>query len=337
MPLPGSAAPCMALISDVFCTFQKRLPGLLIYCVLLNPSLDVCYSVDELRPGTTETDVPSEIHPAGKALNAAKVIRTLGEDVCLLGLMPRNSRSAFEAYCRRCGIGSDFFPVDGSVRVNATVTENETGQTTHLSSRGPRYAVRIQDEFTAFANDRLREGDTWVFSGSLPHGFESGIYATLLRECHRRGIRTYLDARGDALRMGVRAKPDTIKPNLGELEAFFEEHIEGIRHIALKGKRLLDMGVGRVFVSLGEDGMIALHENDCLLCSIPQIQAVDTVGCGDAVVAGVVVGTVRSFSFSETCRMAAACGVSNAMHRGPGTVRLDEVWRIMEEIAIENA
>ncbi|MBD3241429.1 MAG: hexose kinase [Chitinivibrionales bacterium] len=309
----------------------------MIYCVLLNPSLDVCYSVGELRPGTTETDVPSEIHPAGKALNAAKVIRTLGEDVCVVGIMPRNNRTAFESYCRKHGIHTDFYAVDGSVRVNATVTESETGQTTHLSSRGPRYAVRIQDEFAAFVNERLREGDTWVFSGSLPHGFEGGVYATLIQECHHRGIRTYLDARGDALRMGVRAKPDTIKPNLGELEAFFEEHIEGIRHIALKGKRLLDMGVGRVFVSLGEDGMIALHENDCLLCSVPSVPAVDTVGCGDAVVAGVVVGTVRNFSFSETCRMAAACGVSNALHPGPGAVRLDEVWRIMEEVAIENA
>ena len=32
--------------------------------------------------------------------------------------------------------------------------------------------------------------------------------------------------------------------------------------------------------------MIALHESDCLLCTPPQVDTLDTVGCGDAVMAG---------------------------------------------------
>ena len=66
-----------------------------------------------------------------------------------------------------------------------------------------------------------------------------------------------------------------------------------MHHIALKAKRLVDMGVGYVFVSLGADGMIAIHENDCLLCSPPRIRAVDPVGCGDALVGGLLAGFSR--------------------------------------------
>ncbi len=304
---------------------------------MLNPSLDVWYSVPELRPGETETDLPSQSHPAGKALNAARVIRTLGEQVCVTGLMPRYGRPLFDATCRRWGIATDFLQVEGFVRVNSTVLEKETAQTTHLSSRGPRFSTRIQDEFTAFALERMKEGDLWVFCGSVPTGFDGAVYRTLVREAKKRGITTLLDARGEALKLGVRSKPDVLKPNLAELEGYYGEHIEGTRHITLKGKRFLDMGIPYVFVSLGEDGMIAIHENDCLLCMVPQVKVVDTVGCGDAVVAGVVVGLQRRFSFSETCRLAAACGVSNAMHAGAGSVRREEVWQIMEEVSIENA
>jgi len=318
-------------------TAFRRGCALLIYCVLLNPTLDVCYTVDELRAGATFNEVPAEIHPAGKALNAAKVIRILGERVTLVGIMPDINAPQFRSYCEEFGIGSLFFPVEGGVRINATISERRAEQTTHVSSRGPRYSVRVQDEFLAFAQRHMHAGDTWVLSGSLPAGFENSFYQTLVRECRERSATAILDARTEALRLGVRAIPDVIKPNLPELESYFGEHIEGVRHIALKAKRLLDMGVRYVFVSLGSDGLIATHENDCLLCSVPQVRAIDTVGCGDALVAGLVVGLTRHFSFAETCRMASACGVSNALHRGPGSVRLDEVGRIMEEITIENA
>jgi tagatose 6-phosphate kinase len=126
-----------------------------------------------------------------------------------------------------------------------------------------------------------------------------------------------------------------VKPNLSELEAYFGEQIRGVRHIALKGKRLLDVGIGQVFISLGSDGMIAVHQNECLLCSPPAVDVVDTVGCGDALVAGLTVGQARGFSFAEMCRMAVACGVSNAMHPGPGSVDRDEVADLMPRVTIE--
>ena len=113
------------------------------------------------------------------------------------------------------------------------------------------------------------------------------------------------------------------------------QHIEGVRHIALKAKRLLDVGLEYVFVSMGSDGMIAVHGNDCLLCSPPAVRAIDTVGCGDALVAGVLVGHHRGFELAETCRLAVACGASNAMHPGPGNVSSEEVWRLMEDVNIE--
>jgi tagatose 6-phosphate kinase len=95
------------------------------------------------------------------------------------------------------------------------------------------------------------------------------------------------------------------------------------------------MGVEYVFISLGEDGMIAIHESECLLCSPPAVEAIDTVGCGDALDAGVLVGYMRNFSFSELCRMAVACGASNALHAGAGNISKEEVWQLMEDVRIE--
>ncbi|MBD3317583.1 MAG: hexose kinase [Chitinivibrionales bacterium] len=307
----------------------------MIFSVLLNPAVDVIYELPELVPGSTMTDTPSVIHPAGKGINVAKAVRTLGEEVCVVGLIPGHDQGRFRQYLEYRRIGAEFFRVGGSARVNVTIAEQENGQVTHVSSIGPALSTRVQEEFFAFAESKMRAGDLWVLSGSLPAGFEGNAYRKLIERLGEHGATVMLDSRGKGLRLGLRARPAMVKPNHTELEAYFGEPIEGVRHIALKAKRLSDMGIEYVFVSLGSDGMIAVHDNDCLLCSSPPIEAVDTVGCGDALVAGVVVGYRRKFSFAETCRMAIACGASNAMHPGPGNVSLDEVWRLMEDVRVE--
>jgi 1-phosphofructokinase family hexose kinase len=181
----------------------------------------------------------------------------------------------------------------------------------------------------------MHKGDLWAFSGSIPRGIDKDAYQKMIAMGKKNGIDAMLDSRAELLKRGVRAKPRMIKPNLTELEQFFGEQIQGVHHIALKGKRFVDMGIDYVFISLGSDGMIAIHENDCLLCSVPEVKTVDTVGCGDALVAGLLVGYSRKFSFSEMCRMAVACGASKAMHRGPGIVTRNEVWQLMEEVEIK--
>ena len=160
------------------------------------------------------------------------------------------------------------------------------------------------------------------------------MYAKLVRICKEKRADTFLDTRGKPLRLGVRAKPSAIKPNSSELEELFGEQIKGVHHIALKGKKLLDRGVSHIFISLGSDGMIALHDNDCLLCVPPDVATLDTVGCGDALMAGILVAWKRKFSFTETCRLAIACGSSKAMHEGPQLVTRDEVWQLMEDVKI---
>ncbi len=293
------------------------------------------YQLDELLPGRTITDVTAEFIPAGKGINVAKAVRTLGEEVCVIGLMPEDDIVRFTRFLGECNITSNFFPVAGAVRVNTTIKEKAAAQVTHISSADYQLSTRVQDEFQEFLEQHMQEGDLWALSGSLPQGFDSDTYMKLINICKKKKITVMFDSRGLAFNMGVRARPDMVKPNLEELEAFFGEHIEGVHHIALKGKRLLDLGIEYVFISLGSDGMIAIHDNDCLLCSVPAVDIVDTVGCGDALVAGFLVAQTRKFSFIEACRMGIACGTSNALHAGPGVIDNDEIWRLMEDVKIE--
>ena len=304
--------------------------------MLMNPAVDAIYDVDEIHPGTTVKDIRSRIFPAGKGVNVARIIKTLGEEVCVLGIVHAHNRDLFAEFLDGERIASHFTAVPGTTRINVTILESRTGQTTHLNSMQPQLPSTLQQEVVESIKPHLVKGDLCVCSGSLHTGLGNDFYQKLIKSCKENGAFCMLDSSGKAFKLGVRAKPQMIKPNLEELEEFFGETVQGVHHIALKGKRLVDMGIEYVFISLGSDGMIAIHENDCLLCSAPPIHTVDTVGCGDALVAGLLTGYSRKFSFTEMCRMAVACGASKALHTGAGTIERNEVWQLMEEVKIKS-
>lgn len=308
----------------------------MINCISYSPSIDLVYNLYELIPGNTYTGAAPERNVAGKAVNVARVISMLGENPFLTGIMPQNDSQQFSQYLSEKNINSEFYKTEGSVRVNTTILESKNGATTHLSSNPSSLSLRIQDEVEEFIKTKFKEGDIWIISGSLPGGFDKDAYAKLITAGKKVGVTTILDTRGEALKHGVRACPTIIKPNLTELEQFFDEEIRGVHHIALKGKRLIDMGIEYVFISLGSDGMIAIHKNDCLLCSPPQVDVKNTVGSGDALVAGIAVAQERKFSFKDMCRLAIACGTSNAMLTDTGVVDNDHIWKLMEDVLIES-
>jgi tagatose 6-phosphate kinase len=306
----------------------------MIWSTLLSPSFDVVYTVDELVNGMTLCDSECTQIPAGKGINVARVVKSLGEEVTVTGLVPEYGMKRFSAMLDSLGIGHHLFGVPGDVRVNTTILERGSGASTHIAAAPPVLPARLQHEFTEFIAGRMQAGDYWCFSGAVPKGFSEDAYATLLDLCSQHGGQTLLDTRGVALQKGLRSRPLIIKPNLSELEEFFGEQIRGVHHIALKAKRFLDMGITYIFISLGADGMIGLHKNDCILCSAPTVEVRDTVGCGDALVAGALVALKRQFSFTEACRMAVACGSAKATCSGPGVINLDTVWQLMEEVRI---
>jgi len=306
----------------------------MIVCTLFNPVIDAFYRVDGFEPGATRLDVESRTVPAGKGLNVARVVKTLGEEAAVAGLIPKNDMRRFEAFLGDHGIKALLYEAPGVTRVNVTLHDAQAQCVTHINSASLALPVSLQEDFLRYLAGHAEPDAYWCFSGSLPSGFDDDAYARLIHEFKERGVNCLLDTRGMALRTGARAAPQIIKPNLTELQEFFQEEIKGVHHIALCGKRFVDMDVDYVFITLGQDGVIAIHGEQCLLCSTPDIKTVDTVGCGDAFAAGVMVAQKRRFAFAEMCRMAVACGSSKSMHEGPGIVTLDEVWQLMEDVEI---
>jgi 1-phosphofructokinase family hexose kinase len=305
-----------------------------IYSALLNPAVDICYALPSLEPGQTYIDCELHLQAAGKGINTAKTVRKLGMESTILGIVPQDMRMFFQRYCDERGIDPHFLSTPGMSRINTTVLEKSQSRSTHMNALGSRVQPQLHQRFVEMVRGFVTPGDFWILTGSVPEGIEPRIYRDLAGIIQQNNAVAILDTRDEPLAQGIHAKPAVIAPNLSELEGFFREKIRGAHHIALKGKRLIDMGISYVFITLGSDGMIALHGNECLLCTVPPVDVVNTTGCGDALLGAAVAGMERRYDFRAMCRLACACGLSCAMSETTAQIDPDALESLKNKVDI---
>lgn len=95
-------------------------------------------------------------------------------------------------------------------------------------------------------------------------------------------------------------KIHTLKPNRLEAELLSGVSIRSRKDVANAASALLDQGVGRVFVSMGADGVYAAdREQQLWLPNLPG-RMVSTTGCGDAFMAALVWAYLEDFDLKQT-------------------------------------
>jgi tagatose 6-phosphate kinase len=106
--------------------------------VTLNAALDVTYEVRRLAPGAMHrVGAPSE-RAGGKGINVARVLRALGETVCVTGFAGGLAGRAFRADLSSAAIPAELVTVVGETRRTVTVVETVTGEATLLNEPGPQ-------------------------------------------------------------------------------------------------------------------------------------------------------------------------------------------------------
>ena len=110
-------------------------------------------------------------------------------------------------------------------------------------------------------------------------------------------------------------KIHTLKPNRLEAELLSGVKIETRADVAKAAEKLAELGVHRMFISLGADGVFAaMGEEKLWLPNIPG-RMVNTTGCGDAFMAALVWAYLEGSDLGVTARAGLAAG-SIAMESG---------------------
>jgi len=307
----------------------------MIYTVTLNPTLDITYMLDEIRFG--EPLMASKVveSPGGKGINVSLALHSMGVDSLAIALIGGFTGEEVLALLKEEGLKIDFIRIENETRTNVIVLGERDGKELLIRAAGPPVIKKDTDDICRYIFNIALAPGILVLSGSLPPGVDDDIYASLIAYGRSKGMKTVLDGDGEPLAIGVREKPYLIKPNYRELVRLAGHDFDDDHSVVEYCTELTEGGIEIVAVSLGGRGALFVTRDGAWRGLIPTIEKQDTVGAGDSMVAGLVMGIMQEKPPQETFELGLACGVSAVMNKGPGLCEPKTLARALSQVKVE--
>lgn len=305
----------------------------MIITLTLNPAVDETVWIDRLHPGRVHRVRESHLDPAGKGINASRMAHRLGWATMAFGLLGGDAGDMIEKALTVEAVQHHFVRISGETRINFTVVEG-SGTASSFYMPGPEVppdALASLDELLRFW---LPAGRVLVLAGSLPPNVPASTYASYVRAARQAGILVFLDASGEALREGLEARPDLIKPNVGEAEGLLGRRLRDEAAVAGAALALAERA-GTVVISMGARGAVCARGSQLWRVHAPPIEPRSTVGSGDSMVAGLAVATARGESIEAALALGTAAGAATAMSHGTSLGSAEDVRALVPRVRVE--
>jgi 1-phosphofructokinase family hexose kinase len=287
----------------------------LIYTLTLNPAVDRLLFIDEFKRSSTQRLSRSVDTIGGKGTHVSVNLKLLGVESTALGVVLGETGNKIIRLLRDWGVDARFIQADLSgaeSRTNYGIIESASHSYTILTERGPMLPKRITDDLQAQLHRLLRTGDILVLAGDASNVEDVTIYAQLARLATSRGIQVVMDASGPYLKEGLSSSPFLIKPNLEELCFIVGTKLDNEGQIKGGLEELGKYKIPIIAMTWGDQGAMVKYHDDTYRIEPTRVNALNTGGCGDAFLAGLLAGLEKNLSIAKILRNAAAVAAAAA-------------------------
>lgn len=306
----------------------------MILTVTLNAAIDKRYVVEGFRIGEVNRVKECAYTPGGKGLNVSKPASIAGAEVVATGFVGGHAGNYIEDSLKPFGIKSEFYHMADESRSCINIWDEVNHVQTEFLEPGFTVSeedfVKFEEKFAGL----VQQADVVSMSGSVPKGLDGTAYQRLVKICRDAGKPVILDTSGKLLEMGIKACPTMIKPNIDEIRMLTGKHCDHLEDMVEAAKQVHSQGVDIVAVSLGGDGSFVVCNEGIFRAQVPKIDAVNTVGCGDSMIAGFALGISEGLSVKDTLCKASAISAAAALREETGFFVKEDMEKLLPQIQI---
>jgi 1-phosphofructokinase len=307
-----------------------------IVCITLNPALDLAFNLETLTPGQVNRPDSVQLEAAGKGVNVARVLASLGHEVIVSGFLGQDNDAPFSLAFPHYGVEDAFVRVPGSTRINAKLAE-KSGRVTDINGPGmPIAPVHLDALRQTLGNlfQRTSPPQAIVVAGSLPPGFDQACFVQLLASLKSYGVPLWIDTSGPALLTAIAAGPSAVKPNETELADWAGGTLHSHQQRQAAAQRLHASGIEHALISAGAEGVLWVSSQGIWQSTPPGVNATNTVCAGDTFVAGMLHGLLSGFTPHDTLRFATALSAEAVRHIGVGNPYADDFDLLQQQTLV---
>jgi 6-phosphofructokinase 2 len=297
----------------------------------MNPALDIATSTDRVEPTHKLRCSVPRYDPGGGGINVARAVHALGGDAVAIFPVGGPAGEMIRHVLQQEGVAHQAIPISGFTRESLAVEELTSGKQFRFILPGPELSPadleRCLDDLSAAA-----EGAQYIVaSGGLPPGVPDGFYTRVADLARRHDTRFVIDTSGLALKqagLGIYL----LKPSLRELTDLTGREIRNERDEELAAGQVIKQGRCEILVlSLGAQGALLATAEGCERFAAIPVDARSTVGAGDSMLAGIVLGLSRGLPLRDAVHFGMAAGAAALLGSGTQLCRRNDVERLYAE------
>jgi 1-phosphofructokinase family hexose kinase len=289
----------------------------MIITVTANAAIDRTLCVDELTPGRLHPKASDHAQAGGKGVNVARVLHALGVPVHAIVLVGGEAGDWIVKDLERSRIPCRAVYASGESRTCLALVETKAGRTTQVHGTGVTADPAVARALIA-ATAELARGADWVaLCGSLAQGLPAESAGTLVEAARGAGARVAVDTSGGALRSAWSRGPELVRVNRDELAGVLEvarPHVPVPPYPAL----------GSVAMGVISDGAFPIEAwcegGGRWQVAPPSVPVHNTLGCGDAMLAGLLDALCEGLPFQDALLAATGLAAAQAESRYAGVL-----------------
>ena len=307
----------------------------MILTVTLNAAIDKRYVVEDFKIGEVNRVKECVYTPGGKGLNVSKPASIAGAKVVATGFVGGHAGNYIEAELKPFGIESAFYHMEQESRSCINIWDTVQKKQTEFLEPGFTVAEKDFEGFVEKFRELVKDANVVAMSGSVPKGLDGTAYQKLVAIVKEAGKKVILDTSGKLLTAGIESRPTMIKPNIDEIRMLTGSQCDDLNEIIEAAEQIHANGVEVVAVSLGGDGAIVVSDEGVYRAIVPKIDAVNTVGCGDSMIAGFALGFSEGLSIADTLKKASAISAAAALREETGFFVMEDMEKIFPRVEIQ--
>lgn len=251
------------------------------------PAIDWTIAADSFGLGLVNRAHTVSREASGKGLNVSWALHKQGLET--LAVFPAGGQTSefMKDTLGGASLPHLVVPVGAEVRTNITLRVNGSPDTKINTSSDSLTTAEI-DAYLGAISTSLQNARVLVSSGSLPPGAPVTLHRDIIALGKKAGVFTVVDSSGEALVEALTQGPDLVKPNREELEELTGRTVISLGDVVGACEEVRALGAGAVLASLGNQGVVLVDSLGVLVGSVTGVVARNTIGAGDALLAGFI-------------------------------------------------
>jgi 6-phosphofructokinase 2 len=301
-----------------------------IVTLTMNPALDIATSTDRVEPTHKLRCAPPRYDPGGGGINVARAVHALGGETVAIFPAGGPAGEMIRHQLEQDGVRHHPIAIAGFTRESLAVEDRHTGQQFRFILPGPEISERDQERCLDQLSAVAAEVAYIVASGSLPLGVPEDFYARVAGLARTLSKRLVLDTSGAALKQAGHGIY-LMKPSLRELQDLAGREIRTDYEQESAAQEVIAQGRSDIVVlSLGAEGALLATAEGCERFAAIPVEAKSTVGAGDSMLAGIVLGLTRGLALRQAVRFGLAAGAAALLGWGTELCRRSDVERLYQ-------